>query len=143
MGQGPPNGWTPVGDESAWTPVQSAAQPPPAPDSALSRFGQGFLRTNPISTAINLVHGLWNDPRATIEESVFQPVAREAGLAKQAFHEGRPLDALGHAAGAIPLVGPPVAATIERARSGDVAGAAGEATGMGMTMGLTGPTAKA
>ena len=122
--------------------TDAADQPPPV-ESALSRFASGFGRTNPVTTTWNLASGLFTDPKATIKEAVFDPVAREAGLAKDALLHGQPAAALGHAAGAIPLVGPAIASPVERAQSGDVAGALGEGAGTALTLGLVKPTVEA
>jgi hypothetical protein len=126
-------------DPNAATVTPLAATPPPQ-DSALSRFGAGFLRTNPVSTGINLASSLWEKGLGqTAEDVVVAPANREWDLAKQAYGQGRPLAALGHAVGSIPLVGPALASPVERARTGDVAGAAGEAVGTASTLGLAKP----
>jgi hypothetical protein len=104
---------------------------PPAP-SAVTRFGEGFLRTNPISATLSLGKALLTEPAKQVaDEMIFQPFDQRATQALEAYHQGRPLAALGYGAAAIPFVGTAVGSIVDRARSGDVAGAAGEAVGMG------------
>jgi hypothetical protein len=127
----PQQGWTPVpesgGDTSAWTPVDEPG--PPVPSSAAVRFGEGFLRNNPITNTYELGKGLLTDPGGTAQ-NVIDASGQRLDQAIDAFHQGRPLASALYGLAATPLIGPAVANTVERARSGDVAGALGEATGM-------------
>jgi hypothetical protein len=104
---------------------------PPVP-SWVTRFGEGFMRTNPVSTTFGLAKALATEPAKQVaDEMIFQPFDQRATQALEAYHQGRPLAALGYGAAAIPFVGTAVSGVVDRARSGDLAGAAGEAAGMG------------
>jgi hypothetical protein len=92
---------------------------------ALSRFVDGVVRANPVTNAVDFGTQLLTDPKAA-GAAVIDPMVEQMQKAVQAHQEGRPLDAVGHMAGAIPLVGPYVASNIDRAQHGDVAGALGE-----------------
>jgi hypothetical protein len=137
----PQQGWTPVpesgpppvpstaaaGDTSAWTPVDEPG--PPKPASAGVRFSEGLMRNNPITNTYELGKGLLTDPGGTAQ-NVIDASGQRLDQAIDAFHQGRPLASALYGLAATPLIGPAVANTVERARSGDVAGALGEATGM-------------
>lgn len=104
-------------------------QPPQQP-SALQRFATPILAAP--GDAVNFAVGIATDPFNGFEttRSVLDASSGQIDKAKQAQNEGRPLAAIGHAVGAVPLVGPAVSDIVETAQSGDYAGAAGKATVM-------------
>ncbi len=103
---------------------------PPQQPSALQRFAAPILAAP--GDAVNFAAGIVSDPfnGFPTTRSVLDASAEQIDKAKQAQNEGRPLAAVGHAFGAVPLVGPAVADIVDTAQSGDFAGAAGKTTVM-------------
>ena len=103
---------------------------PPQQPSALQRFAEPILAAP--GDAVNFAVGIATDPfnGFPTTRSVLDASAGQIDKAKQAQNEGRPLAAVGHAFGAVPLVGPAVADIVDTAQSGDFAGAAGKTTVM-------------
>ncbi len=67
---------------------------------------------------------------AAIGESIIGGSVDQARKAGQAFKEGRYVEAAGHAAGTVPLIGTPAAQAGEQIGSGDVAGGLGAASAL-------------
>ena len=99
---------------------------PPQQPSAMQRFAEPILAAP--GDAVNFAVGIATDPfnGFPTTRSVLDASAGQIDKAKQAQNEGRPLAAVGHAFGAVPLVGPAVADIVDTAQSGDFAGAAGK-----------------
>jgi hypothetical protein len=68
--------------------------------------------------------------RTQIGQALVNPSVDQLTAASKAHAEGRPLDALGHLAGAFPVVGPAIAAGVDQVRSGDAAGGSGKIAGV-------------
>lgn len=110
-------------------PVPKETQPSTPGGSALGRFASNAGEMiNPISIA----KGLYQTATHPIEtgRAVLGQSAAQIGKAKEAFDQGRYVEAVGHGAGSIPIIGPLAAEAGEQIASGDVAGGLGKATGM-------------
>jgi hypothetical protein len=123
-GDGPP----PTAQEltEIFAKLNAPAQEPSA--GPVQRFAEGMGRNlNPMNM-VSLLGQVVTDPKAA-GAAVIDPSVAQLEQVAPAAREGRPLAALGHVAASVPIVGPTVAAAIEKMRSGDVAGGAGELTG--------------
>jgi len=119
--------------------VFAAARSSAPSGSALSRFTEGAASNlNPIAAMEflgNVAKGLLPtsggaEARSAVGRAVVDPAVAQLDQVASAYREGRPLAALGHAAGAVPIVGPSVAQIVEQVQRGDVAGGAGALTGL-------------
>lgn len=118
--------------------LQAGDQKPQADSgSATGRFVNGVWQNiNPMNT-VHLMETMAQGPSVAMPQILAPSMAR-IDRAKAANEQGRPLDALGNLAAATPLIGPPVASAIDKVRSGDIAGGAGEMTGIAAPF-LAGP----
>lgn len=101
-----------------------AGTAPSARLGPISRFTEGALRANPITNGVDFLSQLVTDPKAA-GASVVNPSLDQLNQMIAAHKQGRPAAAVGHALGAVPLVGPFVAGEVDRAQGGDLAGAMG------------------
>jgi hypothetical protein len=111
--------------------LMSGDQKPQAtePGSAAGRFINGvWQNVNPMNT-VHLMETMAQGPSVAMSQ-ILAPSGERIDKAKLAAEQGRPADAVGNVLAAIPMVGPPVGAAIDKMRSGDIAGGAGEMTGI-------------
>lgn len=117
--------------------AEAENSPEPVSGGSLRRFvsnAAGML--NPIEAA----KGVYQAVRHPIETgaAIYQSSADQAGKAREAFSEGQYVDAVGHAAGAVPVIGPLGLDIGEQAEAGDYAGAAGTLAGLLTPVGVAG-----
>lgn len=65
------------------------------------------------------------EARQAAVEGVVPPMVEQLEQSREAYRQGRPAGALGHLAGGVPFIGPPVAQSLEQIQGGDVAGGLG------------------
>jgi len=82
-------------------------------------YGQAAVKAIPQGSALGV--------GGKVAEQAAQGSLAEAAKAKEAYDQGRYVEALGHAGGTIPIIGPGAAAAGELGASGDVAGMLGAA----------------
>lgn len=92
----------------------------------VERFVAGAARANPVTNTIDTISRLMHDPVKAAGEIVLDPSEPYVNAAKTAYQAGKPLEALGEAASAVPMIGPYVRGGVDRMRAGDVAGGLGE-----------------
>ncbi len=112
------------GEQSRLVKLTETPAAAPAQGGPLSRFAEGVVRGNPVTNSLDFLSQMVTDPKGA-GAAVVNPSLDQLDQMVQAHRAGKPLQAVGHAAGAIPLVGPFVAGEVDRAQSGDVAGALG------------------
>jgi hypothetical protein len=128
--------------EDEGVPVEELTVEEEAP-SATSRFlsGAGEM-LNPITA----IKGIANAVAHPIDTAgaIVGAHKEQFGKARQAFDEGRLVEAAGHGmAGVLPVIGPAAANVGEQIAQGDVAGGLGAATGLVAGAGLAGPATRA
>lgn len=109
-------------------------------EGPVERFAAGAVRANPVTNAVDLITQLVTDPTAA-GKAILDPSVERLDRASTAHQEGRPLDALGNLAAAVPMIGPYVGGAVDRAQAGDVAGALGELSWMGLPLAKKGGAA--
>jgi hypothetical protein len=112
---------------------------PPDPGHDVARWALGFLKQmNPIAMAKGIIDLATTNPM-TSGFNLGMAQYAQFQKAKDAFDQGRHVEAMGYAlAGALPLVGPAAADVGETIGSGDVAGGLGEAAGLMTTVAAPG-----
>lgn len=119
--------WVLKNQETSAVPAQTQAQAPEG--SAGGRFvSNAWEMVNPV----NIAKGLYHTATSPIEtgKAIVGQSANQWGKAGEMWDQGRYLEAVGHGAGAIPVVGPIAAEAGEQIASGDVAGGLGKAFGI-------------
>lgn len=119
---------------------QESVPRPPVQGGALKRLIKGTAETAlPTDTLSDVWEGpkyMFGSPSQFIDSlkliggSIYDASANQAGQAKEAFNQGRPLAAAGHALGALPVVGPMGAEVTAKVQEGDLAGALGNILGV-------------
>lgn len=107
----------------------------------VGRFIEGAAQNlNPV-TAAEFVGKLFTSPLEA-GKAVVEPSVAQLGQVMPAYREGRPLAALGHAAAAVPIVGPTIANAVETMQGGNVAGGFGQMAGFAAPF-VAGPAMRA
>jgi hypothetical protein len=112
--------------------AEAEHSPKPVEGSALARFvsnAGGYL--NPVT----MVKGLYESIKSpeAVEgtlRNIYNASAAQAGKAAEAFRQGRYVEAAGHGAATVPVLGPAAAAAGEQIAEGDVAGGLGSGVGL-------------
>lgn len=136
-----------LSDPFAGEPLRVATKsenlPPQGPQgSAVGRFASNaWEMVNPIS----IVTGLYNAATSPIEtgKAILSQSGEQLSKARDAAGQGRYLEAVGHAGGSIPIIGPLAAEAGEQIAQGDIAGGLGKATGMLAPFGVARGVARA
>lgn len=129
------------------TKALAEAQPPDANKSLRRAVGAFAEALNPVTAfqtlkqAITPAEAGGVGPNQTLR-NIFDASANQLAQAKTAAGEGRVIEAAGHAAGAVPLIGPAAVQAGERIASGDIAGGIGEGAALVAGAGLAGPAAR-
>ncbi len=105
----------------------ASSAPAPKQSGAIDRYLGGLVSANPVTNSVDFLSQMFTDPKGA-GASVVNPSLEQLDQMLTAHREGRPLAAMGHAAGAIPLIGPFVAENVKKAQEGDAAGAMGALT---------------
>jgi hypothetical protein len=113
-----------VGEAENTPPMGFGWVAPPSFDAAKRFVGGAASVLNPLNLVSAVVH-----PVQTVE-NIGTGVADQAAKAKEAFQQGRYVEAAGHAAAMVPVIGPAAAHAGERIGQGDVAGGLGEGLGL-------------
>lgn len=125
-------------DLKAQAPTQPSSATPTKnkqADSATWRFASNLGEMiNPVAMAT----GLYQTVRHPIDTgaAILSQSSDQLAQAKQNYDQGRLVEAAGHLAGAIPVIGPLAAEAGTQIASGDVAGGLGKAAGMLMPFGV-------
>lgn len=113
--------------------LAEAENVPAVPEgSAASRFASNLsAQVNPVAIARGLYESV-KSPEAVTRtlEGLVAASKAQGQQALQAGREGRYVEALGHGAAMLPLIGPAAAAAGEQIASGDIAGGLGTGTGL-------------
>lgn len=114
--------------------AESKSAPPDG--SALGRFAANAGEVlNPLAAA----KGVWNAVRHPIDtgKAIYDASAAQVSKAADAARDGRYVEAVGHGAGAIPLIGPAAVAAGEQIADGDIAGGLGKGIGLLVPVGAS------
>lgn len=131
------NGTLAEWDGHGWVAVSGdASMPRPG---AVERFVEPIAQVP--GNALSFLSQMATDP-AGAGQAIIDPSVAQLDQVGPAYQEGRPLAALGHAAGAFPVIGPAIAQGVEQAQGGDVAGGLGTLTATAAPF-MAGPLSRA
>jgi len=120
--------------------AEAETRPAALEGSALARLASNaWAQVNPLTIVSGLAQAALS-PVETVKHIAGASMA-EGAKARAAFGQGHYLEAAGHAAGMLPLIGPAAVAAGEQIGQGDIAGGVG--TGLGLVAGTLAPGAVA
>lgn len=109
--------------------------------SAVGRFlSNAGEMLNPV-TAVKGIASAIADPMAALS-GIYEASAGQYGKAREAVGRGDYLQAVGHAGGMVPLIGPAAAEAGEQIASGDISGGLGKGAGLVLGAGVAGPATR-